>query len=333
MLSKTVYQYLDTDLVMKGVYDFLYKIDSGIAAAMPVMEVKGNGVKYNVETTDPTAAWLDVGDVIPEDTGLFTQRSAAIYQFIGDADVDKFVIATNATQNPEMVEIKRKTRGMLRMWHAAMLYGQTTTGTSTKQPKGLLRLLAELESEAITDLDGVANTQVVANHATSGALTLANLERVMDQVKLGCDALIMSRQTRRKINSLARASGILMATEKDEFNHNIGVYNGAKIFINDHMDNNIQDADGGDYILTIASHARATTWASGHDNTIILAMHLSEDGVCCIQAPGGALHKEKPFTVQNKNAWRHRFISYSGFACYNKFALAGLINIATDANS
>jgi len=332
MLSKTVYQYLDKDLIMKGVYDWLYKVDSGIASAMPTVTVQGNGIKYNVETADPTGAWVDVGDVIPENAGSLTQRSAAIYQLIGDVDVDKFVIATNSTQNPEMVEIKRKTRALMRQWQEALLWGQTTTSSSTKQPKGLVALLRDLESEATVDLDGVVNSQVVANHATSGALTLANVERVMDQVKLGCNAMIMSRVARRNINTLARSAGILMMTEKDAFNHNIEVYNGAKIYINDHMDNNIPDNNGSS-VLTIASHAHATTWTSGYDNTIILAMRLAEDGVCQILAPEGSLHKEKPFTAPNKNAWRHRFIAYPGFACYNKYALAGLIGIVTGTAS
>uniref|UniRef100_A0A6M3IWW3 Putative capsid protein n=1 Tax=viral metagenome TaxID=1070528 RepID=A0A6M3IWW3_9ZZZZ len=332
MLSKTVYQYLDKDLIMKGVYDWLYKIDSGIAAAMPTVTVQGNGIKYNVETTDPIGAWVDVGDIIPEAAGTFTQRSAAIYELIGDVDVDKFVIATNSTQNPELIEIKRKTRAMLRQWHDAMIFGQTTTTASTKEPKGLLRLCAELESEATTDLDGVLNTQVVANHATSGTLTLANLERVMDQVKLGCNGLIMSRIGRRTINTLARSAGIEFMTEHDEFNHNIQVYNGARIYINDHVTNNIDDSDGSS-VLAIASYAKATTWASADDNTVIIAVCLSEDGVCQIQAPGGALHKEKPFTPDNKNAWRHRFVAYPGFACFNKYALAVLTGVVTLSNT
>lgn len=329
MLSKAVYQQLDKDYVMKDVYDWLFEEDSGILSAMPSVTVQGNGIKYNVETTDPIGAWVDTGDVIPENAGTFTQRSAALYQLIGDIDVDKFVIATNSTQNPELVEIKRKTRALMRQWQEALIWGQTTTSTSTKQPKGLVRLLVELESESTTDLDGVVNTQVVANHATSGALTLANVERVMDQVKLGCNAMIMSRIARRNINTLARSAGILMMTEKDAYNHNIEVYNGAKIYINDHMDNNV--LDGSSSVVTIASHAHATTWASGYDNTIILAMRLAEDGVCQILAPGGSLHKEKPFTAPNKNAWRHRFVAYPGFACYNKFALAGLTNVVTGA--
>uniref|UniRef100_A0A6M3KKR0 Putative capsid protein n=1 Tax=viral metagenome TaxID=1070528 RepID=A0A6M3KKR0_9ZZZZ len=332
MLSKAVYQQLDTNYIMKDVYDWLYEEDSGILAAMPSVTVQGNGIKYNVETTDPLGAWVDTGDVIPENAGTFTQRSAAIYQLIGDIDVDKFVIATNSTQNPELVEIKRKTRALMRQWQEALIWGQTTTSSSTKQPKGLVRLLVELESEATVDLDGVVNSQVIANHATSGTITLDNLERTMDQVKLGCNAIVLSRVARRAINTLCRAAGILFQSEKDAFNHNIESYNGAKFYLNDHMDNNIPDNNGSS-VLTIASHAHATTWASDYDNTMVLCMRLAEDGVCQIMAPGGSLHKEKPFTPDNKNAWRHRFIAYPGFACYNKFALAGLTGVVTLSNT
>jgi len=327
MQTKTVFNYLDNDYIMKGVADWLYKEDSGLLSAMPVKEVSGNGVKYNVLTTDASAAWTDTGDVIPEETALFEQRSAAIYRLIGDADVDKYHIQTNSIQNPEMVEIKNKTRGMLRQWHAAMLYGPTTTTSSSKQPKGLLRLLAELESESTTDLDGAAgqNTQVIAQEASSSVMTIAGLERMMDAIKFGCDGLIMSRVARRYLNSLSLAAGISVSMAQNEYGRNLDVFNGAKIYINDHMDNNI--LDGSSNVLTIASHNRAATWASTVDNTIIIGVNLGQDGVCQIQS-GGFTHEPR-FTVPNKDAWRHRFKWYTGFACYNKFALAALINVST----
>lgn len=333
MLSKTLYQYLGTDKIMKGVYDWLYKEDSGILGAMDIVKVADNGVKYNVESVDPTGSWIDVGDVVPEDTGTIVQRSAALYRFIGDADVDKMRIDMDATQSIEAVEIMRKTRGMLRSFHNAMIWGQTTTASGTKQPKGLARLCAELESEATVDLDGVANSQVIWQHATSSALTVAGLEQMMDAVKLGCNALIMSRAARRALSALVAAAGTPFVQEKDKYEHNIAVYNGAKIYINDHIKNNIQDADGGNYILTVGSYDQTTTWTSGYDNTIIIGAHLSPDGVCCIETPGGHFQKEAPFTVPNKDAFRHRFKWYGGFACFNKYALSILINVATTTSS
>lgn len=331
MLSKTVYDYLGSNLIMKGVYDWLFKEDSGILQAMDIVKVSDNGVKYNVETTDPAGAWIDVGDVVPEDTGTFTQRSAALYRLVNDADVDKMRIDMSATQNVEATEIMRVTRAMLRNFHDKMIWGQTTTATGTKQPKGLVQLLVELESESKTTLDGINNSQVVIQGAASTALSVAGIEAMMDAVKMGCNALIMSRYARRALSALVAAAGTPFVQERDKYDHIIASYNGAKIFINDHILNNIQD--GATSVLTIASYNPATTWASGYDNTIIIGAHLSKDGVCMIETPNGQFQKEAPFTVPNKDAIRHRFKWYGGFACFNKFALAGLINVATTTST
>ena len=323
------YQKLDTDLIVKGVYDWLFEEDSGILQKVPQKQVQGNGVKYNVETAYPGGAWTQPGDTIPEDTGTYTQRSAAVYEFIGDADVDKFVMATNSTQNPEAVEMERKIRGMVWNLHEAMIFGQTTTSSTTNQPKGLMLLLSELESESTTDLDAGNNTQVVAGTATSGALTQAKIEETLDACKMGANALIMSRLARRKINALARASGTPMRVEQIGWGRFITVFNDVPIYINDHIPDNLPD--GVSSVLTISTYAISTTRASGADNSIIFAAKLADNGFTMIHPPAfGGLKHENLGTVQNKDAIRHRFKWYCGFACFNKFSLAGCINFNPD---
>jgi len=323
MQTLTDYQKLDTDLIMKGVYDWLFKQTNGLLQTMPVREVKGNGVKYNVETAYPGGAWTRPGDVIPEDTGTYTQRSAAIYELIGDADVDKFSIATNATQNPELIEIKRKTRGMMNEWYDQLIYGQTTTSSSTNQPKGLLLLCAEIESESTTDLDAPNNSQVVANHATSAALTIAKIEELVDACKSGATNLMMSRWSRRKLNALARASGNNLEHDKDQLGYFVTRFGEQTLLINDYIEDNFPDSSSS--ITTISTAVKHVTRANTTDNSPIFAMRLAEDGLCIIQA-GGFKH-ENIGTVQNKDAIRHRFKWYTGFACYDKFSLSVLTGV------
>jgi len=325
MLTKTVYQYLGNDVIIAGVYDWLFKEDSGLLGILPRKTVRDNGVKYNVETTYPVATWTDVNDVIPESAGAFEQRSAALYNLIHDIDIDKSQIAKDKTQNKEAVEIMRQMRGFLNTWQNAFIFGQTSTSSSTKQCKGLLRLLAEIEGEDKTDLDGATdtggnNSQFVCT-GDNTALTLAAVEILADACKLGVDAYLMSRKARRYLNTLARSSGILMQVEKDAWEHNLQMFNGAKIYINDHLTNNFADASSS--VLAIADHTQSTAdGTASYDNTIIFALNLSDDGVHIIQT--GDIDKEPPFTVPNKDAWRHRVKWYNGLAVYNKFALAGL---------
>ena len=325
MLTKTVYQYLGTDFIVKGVYDWLFKEDSGILGKLPRKIVTDNGVKYNVETTYPQATWTDVGDVIPENAGAFAQRSAALYNLIHDIDVDKCQIAKDKTQNKEAVEIMRQMRGFLNTWQDTMIHGQTTTSTSTKQMKGLLQLLAEIEGETKTDLDGAAldttgnNSQFILMSATSSALTIAGMEVLQDAVKLGVDGYIMSRKARRYLNSLTRASGYVFAPVTDKWNHQLNTFNNAPIYINDHLLNNHYDATSS--VHDVAAYAKAGS-GSGYDNPIIFAFNASEDGLHIIQT--GDIEKEPRFTVPNKDAWRHRVKWYNGMAVLNKYAIAGL---------
>jgi len=326
MLTKTVYQYLGTDQIVAGVYDWLFKEDAGIMGKLPRKTVTDNGVKYNVETTYPLATWTDVNDVIPESAGTFTQRSAAIYNLIHDIDVDKSQIAKDATQNKEAVEIMRQMRGFLNQWQNTLVHGQTTTASSTKQAKGLYRLLAEIEGEDKDDLDGAAadttgnNSQVVLASATSGACTIALMEVLQDACKLGVDGYIMTRTARRYLNSLARASGYVYAPVTDEWNHQLHTFNGSPIYINDHLKNNVPDASSS--VVTISTYNQATAITAALDNTVIFAFNASEDGLHIIQA--GDIEKEPRFTVPNKDAWRHRVKWYNGLAVLNKYALAGL---------
>jgi len=329
MLSNTEYAYLGTDKIMQGIYDWLYENDSGLMKALPTVNVEGNGVKYNVETTDPVLSWLSVGDDVPEIQNVFTQRSAAIYRFAGDCFVDK--LRMKMVPQTEMTQIKSSTRALYRQWVNQLVYGQTTVLSSTKQIKGLFRLVAEIESEAKTDLDGINNSQVVVNNATEAALTLSNLQMLMDAVKLGCNALIMSAQTARKVDSLANAAGTPVPQKPNEYNRYIKEYNGAKIYIVDALKNNLPDCSSS--VLTVSTYDTSTAWADGANNAIIFAAHLGDDGLNMIQPPGGQFTKEPPFTSQKKDAFVHRFKAYTGLACFNKFGLAALVGITADTAS
>lgn len=331
MISKTLYQYLGTDQIMSGIYDWLMEIDNGLMADLgkSVKIVEGNGVKYNVETVDPVLSWLEVGDDVPEIQHTFAQRSAALYRFAGDAFVDKMRQAM--IPSTEATEIKSATRALYRQWLQDVIYGETTVLSSTKQIKGLFRLLAEIETESTTDLDAPNNSQVVANSATEAALTLDNLNRLMDRVKIGCNALIMSAQTKRKVESLANAAGTPTPQTTDNYHHKFKEYEGAKIYVVDALKNNLPDCAAS--ILTIATYDRATTYADAANNAIIFAAHIGDDGLTMIEPPGGHFQKEPPFTGQKKDAWVHRFKAYTGLACFNKFALAALIGITSDSET
>jgi len=323
MLTKAQSDYLKADLVLAGVWDTIVK-ESPITQRLPMKSINNDIVKYNVELTMPTVSWLQPKDQITENTGTVAQRTTNIYTVIGDADTDKSMIDMNPLQNPESVDIEAKAKAMAHTFEKCFIQGQTSTLSSAKEFKGLLRMLAEMEEAtgAATDLDAINNSQFIAVEADSGPLTQAKLDELIDAIKPGKpDMLLMSRKTRRKVNALARASGSgLVTVELKEFGLFVPAYDLIPIFVSDFIPENLPD--GATSVVTIATWNPATTRAATLDNSIIFALKLSEEDVTGLQA-GNMKHERETF-VEDYNAIRNRFSWNVSAMCKKKYSIAGL---------
>jgi hypothetical protein len=320
MLTLSDYQKLDKDLIAQGIYDWLFQSDSGFLQKCAVVTVKGNGIKYNVKTVRAGVSFQDPMDDVVETTPTFSQRSAALYVAIKDSLISKFAVATNGTQNPQALQMKSDVEDFTAAINNRLVLGQTSTTGSTKEPKGMLKILAELESEATTDLDALNNTQVIANSSTSGALTLDKLDELID----ACDKpnfLMMSKRSRRKVNVLARASGSVLKVEQDGFGRFIQLYNDLPIYINTNIPDNLPDnaASVCDISAYVQSNARANTV----DNSPIFCGRFGDEGAFCINQ-AEALNQEYVGISQKKDADIRRIKWYHGFAAYSKYSLAVL---------
>jgi hypothetical protein len=281
-------------------------------------------VKYNVELTMPTVSWLQPKDQITENTGTVAQRTTNMFTLIGDADTDKSMIDMNPLQNPESIDIEAKAKAMAHTFETCFIRGQTSTLSSVKEFKGLIRMLAEMEEAtgAATDLDGVNNSQVIAVEADSGPLTLAKMDELIDAIKPGKpDMLLMSRRTRRKINALARASGSgLTVVELKEFGLFVPAYDLIPIFVSDFIPDNLPD--GAASIVTISTWNPDAARATNLDNSILFALKVSEEDVTGLQA--GAMTHERETFVEDYNAIRNRFSWNVSAMCKKKYSLAAL---------
>ena len=331
MLTKTQSDYLKQDLVLEGVWDTIVK-ESPLTQALPFKSVNNDIIKYNVELTMPTVSWLQPKDLISEGTGTFEQRTTNMFTVIGDADTDKSMIAMNPLQNPEAVDIEAKAKAMAHAFELAFIMGQTTTSSSSKEFKGLMRMLAEMESATTVDLDGVNNSQVIGktqtgitNHDTSVALTMAMMDTLIDAVKPGKpDVLLMSRRMRRWLNNLSRASGGGLTLQKaEQFGLFMMHYDEIPIYVSDWIPDNLPN--GSSDVLSIASYDQSVTRAASYDNSIIFAMKVSEEDVTGLQA-GNMTHERETF-VEDFNAIRNRFSWNVSAMCKKKYSLAALINI------
>jgi len=325
MKTLAQYQLLDTDVLLAGVAEWIVK-ESPLFMFAGFNDIMGNSLFYDVELTLPGIGKLNgPNETVPESTGTVAQRSISLKRYIGDADVDQFAVVTNATQNPTVTTIEEKAKGFAHEVENDFLHGGTTTQTATGQTKGILQIIAEFESTSTTDLDAPNNTQVVANHATSGDLDLEKLDELIDSVKPGKpDILMMSRACKRELKILSRASGTTLRQTQMEFGHSIDLYDGIPVLVSDFILNNVQDSAAS--ILDLTAYDQTVTRASGYDNTYVLALKFGDMDVSGEQAGGGMTHIPLGM-VQNKDAERHRFRWYLGWSCKKKFSAAVLTGV------
>jgi len=333
MQTLTQYEYLDRDMILKGVVDWLVK-ESPLIGALPMKPVQGNALKYNVSTALPTASWTTVGTQLSESTGTFVPRSTDIYTMIQTAYTDKSKIALNATQNPEAIDAALAAQSMAHEFEKTLIIGQTSVDSNSLQFKGLLRILAEMETATTTDLDGINNDQVIVNHATATGVTMTAMDELIDAIKPGKpDMLLMSRKSRRKLNALQRASGAgtgagLVITDAEKFGIKMSHYDGIPIYVSDWMLNNYPDCSSSVLDITAYDFDQAYTAAS-YDSTVILALQIGDDKVTGLHA--GEMKHEREEFVEDYNAIANRYIWYCGLACFKKYSIAGLIGVGEAA--
>ena len=187
------------DVLQRGVLELLVYEDP-IFEKLGFVDIVGNGLTYNVETTMPSAAFYDVGDTWVEGTGTVTQTTAVLKILGGDADVDNFLLKTRSNINDlEAETIAAKTKAVKKAFMEAFFYGYITG--FPKEFDGLHYLIRSSTSP-------YENVVPVATTGTPAALSMAKLEEAIDMIK-GFDPklILMSKAMRRYINKYLHGVG------------------------------------------------------------------------------------------------------------------------------
>ena len=120
--------------------------------------------------------------------------------------------------------------------------------------------------------------------------------------------LLMSRRSRRKINSLMRAAGSgMMETDRDKWGNFVQLWDGIVIGINDWISN-------------------SETAGASTDCSTIYAMQFGEGALCGLTSPGG-LTVEPVDQLEGKDATRTRIKWYCSLALFSEVKLTKLIGI------
>jgi HK97 family phage major capsid protein len=283
---------LSNDILLTGVIETVIQ-DSPVLQVLPFIEIVGNGLTYNRENAAATAAFYDVGDTWSESTPTFTQITATLKILGGDADIDNFLMSTRSNlQDLEAAIVQLKAKALQQKFEDTFVNGDTSG--DTKSFDGVDKLCV--------------SGQTVSMGTNGATLTLAKLDELVDNVKGGKpQLLLMSKRSRRTLNSLARSSGAFLETDRNEFGQMVQFYDGIPIGASDYISD-------------------AKTVGTSSDCSTIYAMQFGEGALAGLTAPGG-LAIERVGSLESKDATRTRVKWYVSLALFNTLKLARLIGV------
>jgi hypothetical protein len=139
-------------------------------------------------------------------------------------------------------------------------------------------------------------------------LALSSLDELIDLVRGGKpDMLLMSRRSRRKIQSLIRASGTVLETRPGKFLEQIQMYNGIPIAVSDWVKD--------DYSVGTSA-----------DCSAIFALQMGEGAVCGLSSPE-LIQVERIGSLETKDASRTRVKWYVSLALFSVVKAAMLTGV------
>jgi hypothetical protein len=232
--------------------------------------------------------------------------------------LDRFAMQTaDNVQSQEAVLLSKMAKSIVRKLEDLLITGNS--GSTSTEPEGLTSLL--ISDSRLLMMDNGSQPATITGAETE--LTLDRLDAMIDLVENGKpDFLMMNKTMRRKMTSLARATGSgVTLTSADMFGHQYVVYNGIPVVINDFISNSEQYEQGDSQwpsssattIYAIKTGQEKQGWTVIHNGTV-----LDPD----IQRLG---------TKFDKNEDVYRMAVYLNAVVYSAKSCAGLAGIDSAA--
>ena len=337
MSTLAEYKYLGADQeVRMGVANGLIKVSPWLRD-LDFDELTDNNISRYKQYTDLGGASVhEVDDDWIEVNPEWDYREAALAILGDNVAVDSFGNFASGRENAWAVVTEAKTMGIGQTFDKLAVYGRTTANGSLSQAKnfkGLLRMIAECETETTTDLDGwlytgddsdAHNKQVVFGvSGASVALSLAMLSSLRDAVRPSPTHFIMSRLMLRKLEALAQVAGNNLEHDNDQLGFPVTRYGEQIVFIDDQIKNNMADSTA--LVTAISSYNYDTAIADTTNTSPIFAVRMALDGLCGINGQG-MIQMEDLGILQGKDAKGKRLKFYCGMRLTNRRAAAVLLN-------
>ncbi|GAK00913.1 major capsid protein [Geomicrobium sp. JCM 19055] len=251
---------LTTDTLQAGIIDTIAQ-ESQVLANLPFMEIEGNAYVYNQEAELPEVAFREVNEAYTASEAIVEQRSEKLVILGGDVELDQFIQQTMSDYNDQhAVQVQAKAKAIANTYTKHFFKG--STASDSKAFDGIDVRVAGKDEVELDHADSVGADE---NHKK-----LDSLNRLLDAVRGGADALFMSKATRREILATLQASSHYVESGEDSFGRPVQMYGGVPILA---VETNILDNQNRDiYGIKFGSY----TDVSGLQNGGVQVRQLGE---------------------------------------------------------
>lgn len=247
-------QKLVQSVLLQGIIQEIIE-EGQIMPSLPVTGITGKSLKYNRESTLPSAQFYDIHEQIPwsADVSYATQVEVELKRVIFQTILDNFMAKNYKNPNDyESIVMMEAAKGCLRTMEQNLIYANPSTNTKAV--------------ESLWSLTPAA--QVVENHGSGGALSLAKLREMMDLVRVpGRKILLCSRAVGRRIDAAFQEGDLgkgQLSWAVNQLGQRVTIFNGAEIVRSDYM------------LQTEGDSSRPTAWGgTGASNSSIFCLTLT----------------------------------------------------------
>ena len=194
-------QKLVQDVLLAGVVEEIIE-EGQLLSMLPVFSIDGKTVKYNRESSLPSAAFYDIGEqlVWTADVNYTAQVTAELKRVARQDVLDKFMAQTYKNPNDyRSIVISELRKGCMRTIEDKILYGDSVN-VSAKEFDGLHYLVAAQTGDLNID-EG------------EGPLSLMNIRKMLDAMKISAvgkakTILLMPKEIARRIDAYVQEAGL-----------------------------------------------------------------------------------------------------------------------------
>jgi hypothetical protein len=187
----------------------IFRQESKVLRYLPFRMISAPAFVYDQESTLPSTGFRSVNEGYSSDVGTTSQTTEQLKRFGGKVPIDRFYELTSNRIDAKKMQVNMLAKSTALNFEKYFFKGDDSYSGS-EEFNGL-----ENRISADQTVDG-----------GSDALTLAELDKLIDSVKGGPDVIFLHKSLIRKVNDLCRAEGQALEFIDGQFGRKIAMYAG-----------------------------------------------------------------------------------------------------------